>query len=385
MPVTNQFQIKRSNTSSTPATTLKDGELAYSYLSNTFFIGAQSGVGATALKVGGAKYSYLDSATPGSLLPLTVAISDANSFVSADYISSLVIQPSSLTITSPTITAINATATASLLGLASNNELTTTWAIKTYVDSKVAAGGGAQLTGAAFTGNVSVTAANLYVATTNTTFTSNVTFTGANIDATTSTLNLRDLVLSGNLTITGTTTTVDTATLAVKDNNIKIADQNLTSDLLDSGIYTTQGNTTVTYYSGLYRDRAASTLTNPVFKLFSSNTEPTTIVDNTQPTYVLGTLNAYLTSGAFVSNTTVVNITATPTLSSTINANTITSSNPIPATSGGTGINTYTIGDIFVASSTTTLSRLPSGTTGQVLVAQGAGVLSWQALDSGTF
>jgi len=42
-----------------------------------------------------------------------------------------------------------------------------------------------------------------------------------------------------------------------------------------------------------------------------------------------------------------------------------------PATNGGTGIGSYSVGDILYANTTTTLARLRSGTVGQVLTANG--------------
>ena len=54
----------------------------------------------------------------------------------------------------------------------------------------------------------------------------------------------------------------------------------------------------------------------------------------------------------------------------------------ISPTYGGTGQTTYAIGDILYASSTTALSKLPMGTTGQVLVATTGGSPSWSGVPS---
>lgn len=48
----------------------------------------------------------------------------------------------------------------------------------------------------------------------------------------------------------------------------------------------------------------------------------------------------------------------------------------LPATDGGTGTGTYTVGDILYADSTTTLAKLPIGTSGQILAVSG-GSLAW--------
>ena len=46
----------------------------------------------------------------------------------------------------------------------------------------------------------------------------------------------------------------------------------------------------------------------------------------------------------------------------------------IPATSGGTGMSSYTIGDLLYANTTTTLAALADVAVGQVLVSGGVGV-----------
>ena len=241
--------------------------------------------------------------------------------------------------------------------------------------------------GDALTSNNIVVTANATVNNivgTTTNISSNLAITAANIVATSSYLSVRDVAVSGNLTVSGTLTTIDTVNLQVKDSMIKLADQNTSTDTIEIGIYGVSGNTTATYYSGLYRDHAAGSLASPVFKLFASNTEPTTIVDNTALGYALATLNSYLNSGAFVANSTAVNITANATVSSTIAANSMTLSTALAATSGGTGTASYTTGDILYASSTTALSKLSVAANGQVLQIVN-NLPAYGTLDGGTF
>ena len=90
----NYIQIRRSNTSSTPANTLTSGELAYTYAANSLYIGAQTGISGAGFKVGGAKYIYLDRASVGNLTANAVVIADGNSFVSNTFTSGLVISQS---------------------------------------------------------------------------------------------------------------------------------------------------------------------------------------------------------------------------------------------------------------------------------------------------
>lgn len=252
--------------------------------------------------------------------------------------------------------------------------------------SVVNASSSASLANATLTGTyANVQSTTTTIAGTTTTISSNVVFTGGTVNATSSTFNVRDAVISGNLTINGTLTTIDSQNLIVKDPTIKLADNNTATDLIDIGLYGVAGNTTSTYYSGLYRDHAGS-LTNPLFKLFSSTTEPTTTVDNTAIGYSIGTLHAYHVTpgGSFTANSTVVNITANSTVSVALVANTLSLSTALPATSGGTGQATYTSGDILVANTGNALNKLSLGTSGYVLQSNGS-ALVYGVLDGGTF
>lgn len=56
------------------------------------------------------------------------------------------------------------------------------------------------------------------------------------------------------------------------------------------------------------------------------------------------------------------------------------SGSPVPATSGGTGISSYAVGDLLTADTTTTLSKLADVAVGSVLISGGVGVVpSWSA------
>lgn len=62
---------------------------------------------------------------------------------------------------------------------------------------------------------------------------------------------------------------------------------------------------------------------------------------------------------------------------------TLNLSTPVSATNGGTGLSTFTTGDIPYASGTNTLSKLGIGSTGQILTVSG-GVPSWSTPASGS-
>jgi hypothetical protein len=57
---------------------------------------------------------------------------------------------------------------------------------------------------------------------------------------------------------------------------------------------------------------------------------------------------------------------------------------PLLIPSGGTGLTTYTTGDILYASSSTTLARITAGTAGSVLTSAGAGSTPYWALPTGS-
>ena len=86
--------IKRSTTTGTPST-LKAGELAYSYVSNTIFIGTSSGTGV--INVGGQYYtSQIDNATSTNTSS-TIVKRDASGNISVGYITAAGISVSGLT------------------------------------------------------------------------------------------------------------------------------------------------------------------------------------------------------------------------------------------------------------------------------------------------
>lgn len=199
-------------------------------------------------------------------------------------------------------------------------------------------------------------------------------------------LQITDLTLTGNLTVQGTTTTIDTTTLQVKDNMVVLADQLATTgtftDNVDTGWYLKTGNTSVNFYAGIARVAASSTNTNPYFKLFSTGTLPNSTIIDTSATQ--GTLQAYLNTGALISNSTVVNITANATLSSALIANSLTLTTALLGIYGGTGKLTVANNALLVGNSTNGYNELTLGTQGYVLQSSGT-ALVYDILDGGTF
>lgn len=61
------------------------------------------------------------------------------------------------------------------------------------------------------------------------------------------------------------------------------------------------------------------------------------------------------------------------------------SANTIAAAKGGTGLTTYTTGDILYSNATNSLAKLSIGTSGKVLQVNGSGVPVWSDIDGGTY
>ncbi len=140
--MSNLIQIKRSTTNAAPAAGgLITGELAYSFLntSNSLFVGDGSN---NAIRIGGGNYLWLHQANvsqPGALTANAVVIVNGNSFTTAFKTNSLTVGADGATVAISNIsTAANTTQLGASAGGA-NTELASTWAVKTYVDGKVAA------------------------------------------------------------------------------------------------------------------------------------------------------------------------------------------------------------------------------------------------------
>jgi len=203
-----------------------------------------------------------------------------------------------------------------------------------------------------------------------------VNSTGVHVN---SALSITDLSLSGNLTVLGTLSTIDTQNLIVEDSLIELANGNGTTDVLDIGIFGQYGSTG-TKFTGLFRDA-----TDGVYKLFTgSQTEPTTTVDTAAVGYTTATLQAFLTSGGLVSNSTAVTLTANSTLNVNITANSLSLSTPLAVTSGGIGRASITAGAILVGNGAGATTVLAAATDGFVLQSNGTSVV-YGTLDGGTF
>ena len=189
--------------------------------------------------------------------------------------------------------------------------------------------------------------------------------------------------IAGDLIVSGNVTTVNVSSLEVTDPLIYLAGNNYASDLVDIGFVGNYYDGSTQRHAGIVRHAA-----DDKFYLFKGYTEEpdNNVIDvgNTSLGYQVAQLNAYLDSGALFTNSSLVSITANSTVAVNITANTITLNTPLAATSGGTDHNTYTSGDLLVANTSNTLSKLGLGTDGQVLQSNGTALI-YNSLDGGTF
>lgn len=227
-----------------------------------------------------------------------------------------------------------------------------------------------------------------------------------------------DLSVSGNLVILGNTVTQDVETIRTEDTLIELGANN-SGDLLDIGFFGTYNSNN---YTAFFRDANDS----GKFKLLVGGTEKPNVANtiNTS-TYSTGTLVTNITGGTVSGLTSVISVSDGGTGQNTFTSgqrvvfdgtklvsqanvgtvtvtgglaagNTITSisfnsygevtaytgatiaigtgqitSGTLGVDRGGTGIASYTVGDLIYASGETTLSKLADVATGNVLISGG--------------
>jgi len=174
-----------------------------------------------------------------------------------------------------------------------------------------------------------------------------------------------DLVVTGDFTVQGNTTTLNTSTLVVEDKNIVLANVASPTDTTADGAgITLKGATDKTLN---WVDATDAWTSSEHFNLASAKSyyvNGTSVLSNT--TLGSGILNSSLTSVGTIA-TGVWNGTA------------------VGAVYGGTGLTSYTAGDLVYSSATNTLAKLGIGSAGQFLKVV-AGVPAWSdTVDGGTF
>ena len=199
-------------------------------------------------------------------------------------------------------------------------------------------------------------------------------------------LSVSDVTVSGNLTVLGDLVSLNVATLSIEDSLITLAKDQSSSaaftDAIDIGFFGTYGNTSNAFVSGFIRDQSDS----GIWKIFNSNGAYTNSNIDTANTaaFTIARLQAFLTSGGLVTNSTSANLIANSTFAVGIVANSLTLATPLVGTSGGTGKSTVTNNALLVGNSTNGYNELVLGTSGSVLQSNGTAVV-YDTLDGGTF
>lgn len=385
--------IKRSSANTAPSS-LKSGELAYSYLSNTAFIGTADGAGV--VKIGGQAYtSQIDNATSAAT-GLTLVQRDASgnaSFngITANYINATINgnsntatylqNPQNFSISGGDITAssvlfdgsgsVTLDATLNNIAGLSNGSVgssTSVPVIQYGANGRILSVSSAAIsTTLPIAGNSGTDTLNLLSDTLHFTGTQGITTTVSGNTVTTSTDNtiLRsntaglgpqtigtDLNVSGNLTVTGATTYINTSIIQTNESIMHLASNNTVGDVIDIGFIGDYNNGSSTVSTGLLRDAGSKN-----YFLFQ-NVSASALSGNTVANNLFTTANTatlYTNLVANQANATSANIT-------TATIGTLSLTNALGVSSGGTGQTSFTSGAVLVGNNTGGLNTLANST-----------------------
>ena len=301
--------IKRSSANTNPGT-LKAGELAYSYVSNTLYFGTVGGNGT--MNVGGQYYtSQVDAATNANTASTIVKrdvngsfagnlqgtsanaytlVNGRNFSISGGDItagtqgfdgSAAVVLNASLNTVSglsagfyggasagtTTIPVLNVAANGRIMGI-SNTTATSSLTISDTANSNtIYSGATFYFKGAnGITSVVSGNTVTLY--TDNTVLRANAASPGLQTIST-------DLTIAGNLIVTGSQTMVNTSTVTTNDSMIKLAANNTVADVVDIGFYGESNTGSSIAYHGLIREGSGGTNAGSFYLFKNLATDPT--------------------------------------------------------------------------------------------------------------
>lgn len=373
------IRIKRSLTTGVLSSALA-GELAYSYASNTMFIGTPDGTGV--VNVGGQYYtSQIDNAT-NAATGSTLVRRDASGNASFNYITANLIgmidgvaaqatklqNARNFDISGGDITAsavgfdgtfgvtLNAslnsipglsagtyggTTAIPIIGVAANGRITTISTANISTNLSIAGDSGTNTVHLAtetlnFAGGAGITS----VVTGDT-----VTFDVDNtvVRANTASLNQTidgNISISGNLTVLGTQTTINTQTLNVADPLLYLASNNYTSDVVDIG-FVGNYNDGTNRHTGVIRH--AGTQEFYIFDHYEPEPD-TNVIDISNTSFRTANVNA----GYFKGNV----------IGSTARFDSMVLDTVLGVPSGGTGKSTFTAGQIVIGDGTNSLKQL---------------------------
>jgi hypothetical protein len=399
------LRIRRSLTTGMPGS-LVAGEIAYSYQSNTMFIGSPAGTGV--LNIGGQYYtSTIDSATSSNTGGTLVQRSaTGNIFVGHANVRSISFSDGGVLSTTSfsgnansatqfqtnrfiDITGGDITASAQLYDGTANATLSAALntvaglSAGTYGGStvipiiQVAANGrvmviansatiSTSLSVAADSGTTDVVnlATDTFTIAGGAGLTSTVTNNQVTIDVDTTVIRANtpsmrqtidgDLIISGNVSILGNSTVYNVETLSVEDSLIALGKNN-TSDAVDIGFYGHYNNG-ADRHAGLVRNAG-----DGFFYLFDNyNIEPTgNVINVADASFRQANLKSNLI--AAYANTTQANV-GNLFVAGTAQIKSLTLTDDLTVPNGGTGASTFTIGSILVGDGTDSLKELSNTT-----------------------
>ena len=327
--------IKRSSSTATPSS-LQPGELAYSYVSNTTFIG---GPGSSVLKIGGQAYtSQIDNATSSNTVSTLVKRDSSGGFSgqlygNANTASSLQnaqnfsitggdISASGVAFYGNNAVALNASlnsipglsagtygssSAVPVVTVAANGRVTaiSTSSISTSFNISDGTTSNTINAGATFFhkggGGVTTTvsANTVTFGTDNTVLRSNTTGLGVQTVST-------DLTVAGNLIVTGTQTFVNTSTVVTNDSLIKLAANNIVADVVDIGFYGASNTGSSVTYSGLIREGSGGSAAGNFYLFKNLATDPTSNTVNYSGLTAANLIAGVITANALYSSNGVV-------------------------------------------------------------------------------
>jgi hypothetical protein len=378
-----RIQIKRSLVTSTP-TSLTPGELAYSYASNTLFIGTTGG---GPIAIGGTAIADISSATAANTVNTIVkrnadgaffgrlygnsntatALETGRNFsiageviasaVSFDGTGAVALSANLSTVTTagtfgsgtavPTITvAANGRVTS-----ITTNPISTSFTLNGDSGTSEVSGGDTLtvIGGEGVTSNVGLDNVTLSV---------DNTVVRANTSGGTQTINTaltiganNDLTVTGNLYVFGNTTTFAIDQFEIQDPLLHLGTGNYFTDTLDIG-FASHYNDGQNAHTGLIRD--SGTKEFHFFKGYTPELDANNNINLSHASYQ----EANVTAAYFKGNVIATTVSTVSLTSDSISTNTLSLVTPLSVSSGGTGTNTFTAGQMIIGDGTNSLRSL---------------------------
>jgi len=176
---------------------------------------------------------------------------------------------------------------------------------------------------------------------------------------------------NGNTNIAGTLETLGAVT-GLSFNGLTIDSTTGTLDVLNGKTLAVNGSTTVDINSITLESTKSITLEHANLVVGDATGTGTVTIKSDSASARSLTLKNNVTIEGLPANRVLV--------SDPTGANVVSSTDKLPASLGGTGLNSYTVGDLIYASDTTTLSTLAAGTGNNKVLTVSGGVPVWQSI-----